>query len=110
MHHPVDGGCGRQRILENLVPLRKDQIGGDDYATAFVPFGQKGKQHLHFLATLLDVAEVIQNYNLKAVKPFEFPFQVVFLFGPQQAFNQFKSGREQHPIASLHPFVAQGGR
>jgi len=39
MHHPVDGGCGRQRILENLIPLREDQIGGDDYATAFVPFG-----------------------------------------------------------------------
>ena len=39
MHHPVDGGCGCQRILENLIPLREDQIGGDDYAAAFVPFG-----------------------------------------------------------------------
>jgi len=26
MNHPIDGGSGRQRVLEDLTPLRKDKV------------------------------------------------------------------------------------
>jgi len=57
MHHPVDGGCGRQRILENLVPLRKDQIGGDDYTAAFVPFGTPTNKIRYWIAVRNNASE-----------------------------------------------------
>ena len=43
---PVDSGGCRQRILEDLVAIRKDEVGGDDDTAALVAFGEEGEQEL----------------------------------------------------------------
>jgi len=109
MYHAVDGGCRGQGILKDLIPFREDQIGGDDHAAAFVPLGQKGEQHLHFLPALLDVSQVIQDDDLEAVQATQLALQFVISFGAQQPSDQLEGGDEQDTVVALHPFVAQPG-
>ena len=39
MDESVDGGHGRHRVFEDLIPLGKHQIAGDHHAAPFVAFG-----------------------------------------------------------------------
>ena len=68
MHHSVDRRRGGEGILEDLIPLGEDEVGGDDHAAPFVPFGQKSKQNFHFLAALLHVTQIVENDDGEAVK------------------------------------------
>ena len=106
--HAVNGGSGGEWVLEDLVPLGKNEIGGNDDTASLVPFGQKGKENLHFLLILLNIAKIIQNNHGEAVEAFEFPLQFVISFGPQQAIDQFEGGTEEDPVAALDPFKGQG--
>jgi hypothetical protein len=42
MHEPVDGGHGRHRVFEDLVPLAEDLVRGDDDRLLLVALGQEG--------------------------------------------------------------------
>jgi len=61
---PVDGCGGGHGILENADPIAEDQVAGDEDALAFVPLGQEGEEHLHFVAALLDVADVVEDHGV----------------------------------------------
>ena len=54
-----------------MVPLGEDQIAADHDAAPLVAFGKEGEEHLHLLAALLDVAEVVQDHDLEAVQALE---------------------------------------
>ena len=69
---PVDGGGSGHGILENADPVAENQITGDEDAFAFVPLGQEGEEHLHFIATLLDVADVVEDHGMIDVERGEF--------------------------------------
>jgi hypothetical protein len=110
MHDAVYGGRCRQWVLEYLVPLRKDQVGGDHQAVPLIPLAQKGKQHLHLFPTLLHIANVIEDDHLEPVQPPQFPFQFIFQFGPQQATHQLEGWRKQHRTAVFHQRMPHGRR
>ena len=59
VHQPVDRGCRGHGIFEDPFPFRKGEIGSDHDATPLVAMGQQGKQHLHFFAALLHIADVV---------------------------------------------------
>ena len=107
MDDPINGGGGGQRVFKNLIPLRKDEIGGDNDTAPFITFGQKSKEDLHFFAALLDVADVIENDDLETIQPFEFPFQIVVAFGSEQAIDQLVGGGKPDGIIALDPFVGK---
>src|SRR5690606_36205623 len=65
----VNGGGRGEGIFEDLVPFGEDEIGGDHHTTALIPFGQEGKEHLHFLSALLDVTNVVEDHYLETVEP-----------------------------------------
>ena len=108
MDHAINGGGRGQGVFEDLIPLGEDQVGGDDHTAAFVPFGQEGEQYLHFLAALLNIADVIQDNHHKTIKPFELVFQFMVSFGPQERFHQLEGWGEQDLNIALDPFVSQG--
>lgn len=71
MHEAIDGSRGGHRVLEYLLPLAERQVAGQHHTAPLIPFGQKGKKHLHFLAALLDVSQVIDNQRVKLRKSFD---------------------------------------
>ena len=58
-------------ILKDLLPLAEDQVGTDQQTAPLVTFGKEGKEHLHLLAALLNVSQVIQNDGVKAIDFFQ---------------------------------------
>ena len=68
VHEPIDGGHRGHRVLEDLVPLGEDQVRGDDDGLFLVAFGEEVKEHLHLLAGLLDVADVVDDDGVEALE------------------------------------------
>src|SRR5215471_20702515 len=48
-------------MLEDALPFAEDEIGREHERFAFIAFAEKSKQHLHFIAILLNIAQVIEN-------------------------------------------------
>ena len=59
--HAVDGSHGGHRIFENAFPFAEHEIGGDQHRFAFIAIRQKRKKHLHFVAIVLNVANIIED-------------------------------------------------
>ena len=68
MYDSVDGGRGGHRVLEDAVPLREDEVAADEHAPTLVPLGKEGEEDLHLGTVLLDVAEVVQDDRIEAVR------------------------------------------
>ena len=58
---PIDGGHGRHGVLEDLIPLGEDQVGGDDDGLLLVTLSEEMEEYLHLLGRLLDVADVVDD-------------------------------------------------
>jgi hypothetical protein len=68
MHHTINSGQSRHGIFEDALPFRKHQVGGQHHRFAFIAFRQEGKEHLHFIAIMLDLAAVVKNDTGKFVQ------------------------------------------
>ena len=88
MYDAVNGSSCSQRVLKDLVPLRKDKVGGNHEAASFVTFSQESEKHFHLCPTLLDIADVIEDDDLEAVQASQLPFQFVVSLGSQQSSQQ----------------------
>jgi hypothetical protein len=62
---PLDGLSRGQRILEDLVLLGEDEIGGDQDTPAFVPLREEGKKHPHLSGLLLHIPNVVDGNRLE---------------------------------------------
>ena len=87
MYETIDSGHGGERVLEDLVPLREDQIATDHDAAPLVTFGQEGEKHFHFFAALLDVSDVVKNDDAVAVQPLEQGRELERRFSRQELLN-----------------------
>jgi hypothetical protein len=70
--HAVDSGHGGHRIFKDALPFTEDPIGGNHHRFMFLALGQEGKEHLHFIAVVLHIANVIENDTGKFVQPGQF--------------------------------------
>ena len=52
MYDPVYGGGRGHGIGEHLLPLRKQQVGGDPQGAALISLGNQCEQHLGLLRSL----------------------------------------------------------
>jgi hypothetical protein len=68
----VDSGRRRHWVLEDANPVAEDQVAGDEDAFALVPLGEEGEEHLHLVATLLDVDDVVEDHGVVDVERREF--------------------------------------
>ena len=90
------------------IPIAEDQVAGDEDALAFVPLGQEGEKHFHFIAALLDVADVVEDHGVIDVERGQFSFQAKVALGGQQPLDKREGRREQDPVAAPDEFVADG--
>ncbi len=82
MNETVDRGRRRHRVLEYLFPFREREIARQQHTASFVTFGQEREQHFHLLATLLHVADVVDDQGVALCKPPDRSreFQVAFRY------------------------------
>src|SRR5258708_5193539 len=99
MHQTVHRCHRRHRVLENLVPLRENQIAAQQYAAPLISLGQKGEEHFHLLPRLLNVSQVVQNDRLKAVQLLEQFIQAQLPLGCQRLLHHLERRREKHSQA-----------
>jgi len=81
VHHPIDGGSRCHGVLEDPLPFGKGKIARDHYGSLLVTVGHKGKKHLHFLAALLHIADVIDDNGIIAAQPLEGGGELKVFFG-----------------------------
>jgi len=68
MDHPVDGGRGSHRVLEDPVPFGEDQVRADTQRTPLVPLRHQGEQDLGLLGTLWKIAQVVDDQEIEVVQ------------------------------------------
>jgi hypothetical protein len=66
MYQPINSSCDSLRIFKNPLPFGKRQIAGNHQAAALVTIGQQCKQHLHLLAAVLNVSDIIDDNRITA--------------------------------------------
>jgi len=57
----VESRHGGPGIFENALPLAEHEIGADQHGFSFIAFGKNRKEHLHFGAIVLNVANIIED-------------------------------------------------
>lgn len=67
VNESIDRGGGSHGVLEDAVPLAKDEIARDDGPT-LVPFGHEREDHLNLVRALLQIADVVEDDDLEAVE------------------------------------------
>ena len=80
MNQSIDGCRGGHRVLEDLLPIRENQVAGEQNASLFVSMGEQSKENLHFLAALLYIAKIIYEQCLEPTQSLQLFFQQEFGF------------------------------
>jgi hypothetical protein len=103
MMHDAVNRCNRsERVFEDALPLREDQIGRQTDAALLVAVTQQGKKHLHFILVMLYIADVIQDQAGIAMQLHQFLRQAQIAFGGKPPLHELRRGGPQHGVALLH--------
>lgn len=77
-----------------MVPL--------DHALALVASRQEGAEHLHLVALVLDVADVVEEHRVEVIESVEFALQRKVALGAQQPLHELGGRSEMHGSAAPH--------
>jgi hypothetical protein len=58
-----------------LASLTEDEVTADQYALTLIAFREEGKQYLHLVTVLLEIADVIEDDDGIATEATQFFFQ-----------------------------------
>ena len=92
------------------LPVREDEIGRNSQRSAFVAFGQEGEKDFPLLATLLHIADVIEEDAGEAIQFCQFLGQAQVALGSEQPLHQGRGGRPQDGMARLGQLIGHGGQ
>ncbi len=87
--------------------LREDEIGGDDHTLVLVPVGEEGKEHLHFIAVLLHVANMGGDNGSYSLGPYDINVPPWGYSDQKAPARMFLSGRKAGPNSPSYPAVAR---
>ena len=68
MHDSVDRRCGGHRVLEDLIPVAEDEIGGYEQGLPLVALSHEREQDFDFLGALADVPDVIEDDQIEVIE------------------------------------------
>ena len=109
MNQPVDSGHGHHGIGEDVIPLTKGLIGGDKETVALVAMGNEFKENRGFRLRLFDIAEIIDNQQVKAVKLRQGDGQEQLGFSLLKLLHQGSGAGESDPFALVNGGLPEGG-
>ena len=93
VNHAVDCSHRGHRTFEYSFPFAEHEIGRDQHRFAFIALGKKGKEHLHFVAIVLDIADVIEDHTRIFVQLCQFLGQAQVPFGGEEPLHEGAGGR-----------------
>ena len=79
----VEQRAGHAFIAKYFGPVLEGQVGGEQYALAFVGAADDFKQQLGAGLGKRDVAELVEDDEVVFGQPVEEPFELAFFAGPQ---------------------------
>ena len=71
MHQPINSSHGHHVIGEDMVPLVEGLIGSDQKTFSFIAMSNQLKKNGGFSLRLFDIAEIIDDKKVVAVKLFK---------------------------------------
>jgi hypothetical protein len=108
--HPVDGRHGGHRIFEYAFPFAEHEIGGDQHRFAFIALGKKREEHLHFVAIVLHVANIIQDDTGIFVQLGQLLGQAQVAFGGEEPLHEGACWRPQDAMTRQDEFIPKCGQ
>ena len=106
VYHAIDCSKRGHRVFEDARPGGKHQVGGNQDGTLLVALGQQRKEHLHLVAILLDIANIVQDQAAYLLKLRNLLRQTQFALGSQQSLHQRGGGTPQDRVTLLDELVA----
>jgi hypothetical protein len=110
VNHAVDGSQSRHRIFENSFPFAEDEIGGNQHRFAFIALRKQRKEHLHFVAVMLDVANIIEDHTGIFVQLCQLLGQSQVAFGSEEPLHEGAGWRPQDGMARQDEFIPKCGQ
>ena len=75
VNQAVDCRGRGQGILEDPLPVREDQVAGQQNRATLVAMGEQREENLHLVAILLYIPDVVDDQGLEPIQLLEFPLQ-----------------------------------
>jgi hypothetical protein len=110
VYDAVDRSERRHWVFEDAIPGGKHEIGGNQHGALLITLSKQREEHLHLLAILLDIANVVQDQTRHLLELGDLLRQAQFAFGGKQPLHQRGCGGPEHRMALLDQFVAQRRR
>lgn len=109
MHQSIDGSNGHHRVSKDRIPLTEGLVGGNEQTFTLIAMGNEFKQYGGFRLRLFDIAQVVQNNQVKAVELFKGSLQLQMQLCLLKLLHQGNCWKEFDPFAKLHHRSRDGG-
>lgn len=87
VNEAIDGcGCSH-RVLEDLFPLAEWQVARQHDTCTLVAISQKREEHFHLLATLLNVANIVDHQRVEATEALQHAAELEITLGDQKVLD-----------------------
>jgi hypothetical protein len=110
VHEAVDERGGDHRVAEDFAPGLESAVAGDDDRAAFVAAGDQGEEQVGGLSFEREVADLVDDQQLVALKALELLVEGVALLGLFEAGDPLLGGGERDPVATLAGLDPEGDR
>ena len=106
---PVESGCRQAFVLEELSPVGKPEVGGDDNGQTLKDLGNEGEDELGAIGCLGDKSEFVQIVQVKAQDAGREFVKSMFILSQGHLVDQAGGGVEAHPVSLVTASQSQPG-
>src|SRR6266566_4530643 len=103
--HAVDGSQGGHRIFENAFPFAEHEIGSDQHRFALIALGKERKEHLHFVAIVLHIPNIIEDDTGIFVQLGQLLGQAQVAFSGEEPLHEGAGWRPEDSMARQYEFI-----
>ena len=100
---------GGHRIFENALPITEHKIGADQHRFAFIAIRKERKEHLHFIAIVLYVPNIIEDDTGIFVQFGQLLGQAQIAFGGEEPLHERAGWRPADGMTRQDEFIPKCG-
>ena len=108
MQQTVQYGRGQDVVVEDLAPVQKALVAGDNCAGLFVATHNQAEEEAGLFSGQRQIADLVDDKQFGIDQLLERLFQAVFVLSLDQASHQRFQGQEVDRVTRFHSLDAQG--